>query len=578
MKEGKKIFNFKNYNKGMMLISILMLLLLLIMLTTAMITIASGNLNITGNSERKTKALLAAEAGVEYALYQLNNNSSWMPSYGAPENLANGQSFDFTYAFNNLKGSSRIGSTPAYSYEIISEGNYKEYKHRLRAIFVREDNFIYGMCAGGPLQLSLYGLWDTPRICTEKTPGINGPGRVQSNSYIHGSPPYLQVDLRDGFMSACSNIYLPDMPGSSKKEGVCPVKIPDIDITQIITNKNPFGDPNCVILADNTFYLAGFFEYETDPLVNPAAPYCIPHSAPYDISADREIYGPYKVGIAYLSPETEYMPFLMNRQDAPFFTNLYDYYTVDFREYPAGGTASEIDAFNDTLESETGMRMSYDPGTHEITLTLEKDIYINTTNGLFETDYKRSGPPDYLSGMYDSSVTLNFNDHIIFGNKFFLGIPPVGTGVIASNKTVDIINTYTSNLVILSEESVRLLQRSLSAPSPYFPIWTSGMTSFNGIIYAKDDIVLQNSFVGFSGDATTWEIKGAIVCKDIHPNNCLDSPLTSTPGSFPSSNMVIIGNNLFNLKIAHTYDGLDTITTLRGDDFKVRKAYCEVYN
>ncbi len=76
------MFNLRE--KGMMLITIVMLVFLLVMLTVSMTVIVSESLNITGRAGLKAKALNAAEAGIEYAYYQLNNETRWGdPSFDA---------------------------------------------------------------------------------------------------------------------------------------------------------------------------------------------------------------------------------------------------------------------------------------------------------------------------------------------------------------------------------------------------------------------------------------------------------------------------------------------------------------
>jgi len=144
--------------RGMMLVTILMLLLLLVMLTTSMITLTSEALNITGKADKKSRALQAAEAGIEYAYYQLNAVSSWSPAL-VYEDIGNGQKFkiifDGSHSKNNLTNPAPSGTTPRYSAEIICEGFYEQVgevigKVTLRAIFLREEIFPSSIISGGP--------------------------------------------------------------------------------------------------------------------------------------------------------------------------------------------------------------------------------------------------------------------------------------------------------------------------------------------------------------------------------------------------------------------------------------------
>ena len=63
--------------KGIMLVSVLILSVLLVMLTVSMVFISSEHLNLLGNVEHKANALNAAEAGIEYALVKLNEDTEW---------------------------------------------------------------------------------------------------------------------------------------------------------------------------------------------------------------------------------------------------------------------------------------------------------------------------------------------------------------------------------------------------------------------------------------------------------------------------------------------------------------------
>jgi len=563
-----------------MLITILMLLFLLVMLTVSMISLTSETLNLAGSLDRKARAIQSAEAGIDYAFYKLNNDSTWIPAYGVPESLDNEQYFEFSYALNNLRGNTQIVTTPCYSAEIVCDGYYKEYKQKIRAVFVREDNIPCGIISQGSIRLHCYRPFE---YYTEKTPGTEGAVQGHSNSSIKLICPF-GIDLHDGFMSACSivNNVFTSYP-IKEKEGVSPEKIPDIDIADIINNKDP-NDPNyVVILPDNTFYLAGFFEY------NSSVPYCIAHSTMGTLPKDPTVYSyPYKVGIARLYLESNCLNFLKNygKTYNGFSRNLYSYYSVDFREYPVAGPPSAITTFNNNLVSDTGMSMSFDPNTNEITLTLQKDIYVNTVNGLFETDYIWGYPGKFIPmAMHNSSVKMDFNNHIIFGNKLFLGIPPVGTGAIVSRETVDTVSNYTSNLAILSEKSVRMVIRDTiyTDPSNIFSSST-GMSSFNGIIYAKDNILVQvNAENGTSQPA--WKIKGVMASKDIvYNNNNQTSPFALYQSFDPDESLYSINlrtsgsSSTYVVEIVHSYDGLDLMASLRENNFKVRKQYCEILN
>ena len=603
--------NKKNEN-GMMLITIIMLTFLMIMLTTAMITIVSTNLNITGQAELKSKALTAAEAGIEYAFYQLSNDSTWgdpalNPIFNTDMTEAVGDGQEFTLIFdpnktvrtvNNLTNNSPSGQIPAYSAQIICEGRYKEYKQTIRAIFVRDDMFTCPIISEGQMDINLPTVLSGLDIYSEKEDGVKGPARVHSNSDVTMSALAGGIDLEEGYVSSCSTITT--APSVKEKSPVLPEKITEIDISDIILSNSA----GALTLDDDVFYLVGFFEFDGN---SPA--YCIPHSAPDDKSADPQVYGPYSVGVAAISPETDCDNFLDNYGDfynagprllpsippliggAPTpdsARNFFDYgYSIDFKAYPVGGTASEISAYNTALINDIGMSMHYDSGTNDITLTMERDIIVNTVNGFFATDYIWEGTTGgyyFPVGMAGSDVRLNFNDHNILGNKVYMAIPSAGTGAIISEETIDYMHTEAAEISLLSNKSVRMVVRDDTLLGPYglWPLTTPAGT-YRGIIYARDDIMVQNVLTAIL-NAGKWDIEGAMVCRGEDPNSCGTSPMAANRiGINPASNMSIppacfMLQFALGLNIAHTYDGLDTVAILRGTNFKVRKQFLEIIN
>ncbi len=228
------------------------------------------------------------------------------------ESIGNNQEFTIifdsnsaVYSRNNLDNPSFSGTTPGYSAEIICEGKYKDYSQKIRAIIVREEMLLCPVMTEGPLNMTALLVLGDMEIYSEKAPGHKGPARLHSNSEIMINFP-IGLDLYEGFISS-STSDISVLPSSAQVKGdVPPMKIPDMNITGIIAaNKGP----TCVTLPDNTFYVVGFFEYEDDPL-EPAAPYCIPHSAPSDRSADPEVHHNYQIGVASFYPETSCTHFL----------------------------------------------------------------------------------------------------------------------------------------------------------------------------------------------------------------------------------------------------------------------------
>jgi hypothetical protein len=564
--------------KGMMLVTILMLTFLLVMLTTSMILISSQNLNITGLTEKKSKALQSAEAGVEYAFYQLYD-PNWGTSITSDitESLGDGQSFTIIFnpsatyhSKNNLMNKDPNGITPAYSAEIICRGTYKGTEKVLRAIFVRDDEFQYPLVTGGYINLK-YGGMGNGQYLKIKGKTSNSPGRIHTNGnmILRGNNTPL-ADLNRGFISSVSTVSISSVSGTIKtKEKVLPVKIPDINIQEIINRR----DPNCLQLTSNKFYLIGYFEH--DP--NAPSPYCIPHTSymnePYMWNKPVH-YHPYKLGVAVFN-ESSGSTFISNYSD--YYSdilfhgndrNFYKYYApIDFWD------ANDIN-FNNNLMNNLGMTMTVDPNNHDfITMTLQRDLYIphGNSNGLigtgvaYEVSVQRN---PYI----DTEVKLDFNGHKIYGN-LFLAVPPTGNdpnSAFVSEETIDMLHSYSTSLVTLSDKSIRLAYQATG---------TNGIATYNGIIYARDDILIQMCGLDNNKQAN---FNGSIVCKNINPNFCVpSSPMTTSWAFFEfnrdnQTNFFLCPYMLNQVSIIHSNDGLDTIVSLRGNDFNVRKQSCEV--
>ncbi len=576
---------FKFSEKGMMLVTILMLTFLLVMLTTSMIFISSQNLNITGLEERKAKALQTAEAGVEYAFYQLYD-TTWGTSITSniTENLGNDQKFTLVFnpsepyhSRNNLMNKDPNGTTPPYSAEIISRGDYRGTQKIIRAIFVRDDMAITPLLSGGSIYLGAWANSPTTAIYNITSKNLQDPGRVHSNKKItiYGNGGTV-VNLNDGFISCKSTAQIISVSGNiKKKEGTLPVKIPDIDIDTIVDSH----EASSLSLPTDTFYLIGYFEYDAN---SPA--YCIPHNSHVSTFTDPFVHTPtYKLGIVAFK-ENDYSHFISNYGDfycnpyptAPgganrnFYKPSYGYdSTMRFYEF---GTSD----FS-TIENELGMTMSPPDGSGNIILTLNRDLFIpaTSTNGFFETctittvGYSGYGTIYYPTPMSGRRVKLNLNGHKIYGDKLYLGIGPYGTKAgsgIISKQTVDLLHSYDVNMIILSEKSVRLAYQGKYDKSNF---------SYNGIIYARDNISLQenNNCGGYTDE--TLNFNGMLVSN--HNTGIQTSPMAHYPYIlFPDSGIYLEPVGSKNVNISFTTTGFDTLVSLRGNDFKIRKHLSEI--
>jgi len=562
-----------NSEKGMMLVTILMLIFLLIMLTVSMLTLTSETLNLTGMQNRKVRAFQSAEAGVEYALYQLNNDSTWTPALNIPEYLGNEQSFEYTFATNNLKGNSPAGSTPPYSSEIICRGHYKDNSQDMRIIFVREEMLPYPIISEGDLKLVPY--FDMI-IRNEDT---IDPGRLHSNSNIYLQENWANrlPDLNDGFCSTVLDVIYGSggTPVPKIKTQAVPVKIPDINIGNIITAQRP----SCRELLNERFYLVGYFEYN-GPL-DTGTDYCIPHlaSTSYpDYPTDPCVYSdPYKLGIAAID-ENSYNDFLTNYWD--FYhnptvndpgRNFYNYgYTIDFWEFDPNNTTNNYPPLNIDVT-----RTVDSDGFIYLTLSLKENLYIGSTFGMFETGHINCGYVSstiiyHIKPMYDAAVRLDLNGFNIYGEKVYLDVPVSGTGAIISNQTVDFTHSFDGELAVLSGESVNMVE-TLKRKG-------AATNNFNGFLYGKDDVLIQTK----STDTPMIQVLnlyGAMAAKDEVPGNCTSSPMVCGYSyEYFSSNCNIFMNPVFTMDcdIIHTDSGVPILVPIRGNDFKVRKKYIEI--
>jgi len=647
---------FKIQEKGIILISILMLSVLLIMMTTSMIIITTESLNLTGTADQKTRAMVAAEAGIEFARYQLNHDpNSWgiSPPVDFIVNLGNNQEFAITFnnakpyhSTNNLDGDTYIGTTPPFTAEIICKGVVKldgveKEKVYLRALFSRDDDYPCPVSSDGYLFINADG--SPPPVYTLQGDPINpSPVRIHSNNKITisgDSAASCIVDLTGGYASSCTTVDVIDVNNPViEKEGALSVQIANIDIGEMISYR-PYdpNDPNtCLDLPNNTFYLVGHFEYDppnpddpNDPKYDPGNPiydpnsplydpsalyvpynpyddpydpsddpngtYCIPHSSPVSIPPDAldpnnpdpyidpNVYTTdYTVGIVSFS-ENSCKDFLDNYGDfyynptvgAPGGENrdFCDYYDIKFWKYDPDPNSR----FQE-IEDEMGMDISVtgNPASMVyILLTLQRDLYVNSTNGFFETDWigKVDGSSEYYpDSMYKTIVELDMNGHTIYGSKLWLGISPRGSGGIISSETIDfILSGNITEMISLSEESVRISYRE--------PARQNGSTLiYRGIIYAKDDILIQANSP--ERRDKRLEIYGAMTSKNRVNGNLTASPFVYYKPAFTTRNISIFteGKTLDDIFIVHTDDGLETLAALRQYPNAVRMTSCEVMN
>jgi hypothetical protein len=570
---------------GMMLVSILMLTLLLVMLTTSMLLMSSQNLNITGFAEKKAQALQAAEAGVEYAFYNINEDSTWGTSITSDitENLGNNQSFTIVfnslspeYSRNNLMNKTPAGTTtPGYSAEIISKGTYKGTVKTIRAVFVRDDIFPYPVCSEGEIWFEAWSDYlTTAAVYTVKGKNTTNPGRMHSNKKINirgNDGP--TADFSSGFISSKNPAYI-FRTGNSvmKKESDQPLTIPDIDIANIILNR-----PACHTLTQDKMYLAGYFLYSADN-------YCVPVYSPSGEVPSS--YGTaYKKGMisvpAKLTPSDPCRNFINDYADfylSPLWNpnrNFYDYYpppgSINFIDFD-GGASSATDLQNELAVTFLPPDTTTDPNCTILTMRLDEDLYIDGITGIFQTTNIAECPGFYyICITMGYQLRLDLNGHKIYADKpLYLGIPVTGSGAIISSETIDfMLASDPNNLVVLSEKSINMTYRE-----PYYLAGANVGINFKGILYAKDNLLIHSNSNGAS--TNTVNIYGALVAKDENPNNTANPPMSRSQYSSNNMNIHAFTTLYDRINILHTDDGLDTLVSLRGANFKVRKDRWEI--
>jgi len=581
---GLKVFRYRYCKRGMMLITILMLVFLLVMLTTSMITLTSETLNLTGNMDKKTRALQAAEAGIDYAFYQLNNDNTWGdPNVSAlflsdiAESLDNNQNFTIifdqtrsSYSKNNLYNPAVNGSTPAYGAEIICEGNYRGYKETSRAIFLREELIPYPLVTGGYINMKC-GWMGNGQYFKIRGKDVADPGRIHGNKNmeLYGNDTPV-LDMGDGFLSLGETLTRNfRVIGQIKtKENLdTPIRIPDISAQNIINNRGI-----CLDVNSGKIYLLGYFEHK---FIAPGDPgnYAIPHCSYLNEALvwNKTVKEyPYKLGIVVINENNiqDFMDCYINMYASMDFNylKLRNFYT----DYPDLEFWDATDAdFNTKLMNNLGMTFTVDGGNPDyLTLNLTKDLFVSGVNGLFATgtiieiNYQRGG-------FVDTESKLNFAGHNIYGNMF-IGIPPVGEGSIISTEIIDMLHSHTlDEMLLVSDKSVRIAYQATAS---------NGIANYSGIIYAKDDIFIQTS-----GQDNNQEFHffGTIACKNVNPSS---SPSCSPYSVLPvfsfyrdnATNFYLCPWMLNEVSITHTDDGLDKLITMRGNDFKIRKQYMEI--
>ena len=95
--------------KGVALLLALFTLSIASLLVVAFLELTTTDLQIVSNHNLRNQALYIADAGVEYAIYQLRNNKNWSGTGGTVE-LPSGSGNNYNVTCSNISGKITITS------------------------------------------------------------------------------------------------------------------------------------------------------------------------------------------------------------------------------------------------------------------------------------------------------------------------------------------------------------------------------------------------------------------------------------------------------------------------------------
>lgn len=217
---------------GMALLTILLLTVLMVMMAVSMVFISTNFLALFGSAESKAVALKAAEAGVEYAIYQLNNDPEWgtaslafvanpntLPTFNRNNGLSSvitledGSKFTINFdesdprfgSVNNLFGTTTIAGseTPPYTAKIVSIGESENGNATkvIVAYLVRGDFYPYTINSEGRIVLEA-GEYT---IGGEEAGNDTPPGYIYSSWTSTPAPGNLSIEGKPNAGTITSN-------------------------------------------------------------------------------------------------------------------------------------------------------------------------------------------------------------------------------------------------------------------------------------------------------------------------------------------------------------------------------------
>ncbi|MEQ8169439.1 MAG: hypothetical protein ABRQ38_11125 [Candidatus Eremiobacterota bacterium] len=251
-------------NHGMALITILLMMVILIMLTVTLITVNTNNLLYTLNYNTRVSALMAAESGVAYAIYELQSDPNWSPP-DISKQCKNGKfriyfkpgtTLTDYYSVNNLNGEGVVNGykepngVPPHTVNLIVTGQSGSTVRRIKVTLGRANISEGGRCSG---TANIYAdQFIIQRATTAKD--TNQGGSFHSNYRNPSDPNENSISACDilkgntnvkaygGVISACGGIDIRDSDvnsmGTQLRPKVEPKPIPDVDIKKLVLSKS----------------------------------------------------------------------------------------------------------------------------------------------------------------------------------------------------------------------------------------------------------------------------------------------------------------------------------------------------
>ena len=494
----------KSGRKGMALITVLLLTTIMVLMTLSMIFMSINQLSMMGNISSKTKALKAAEAGIEYAIYMLDKDPAWglasfdfvpnnapnaMPTYapdytaGADVEIGSGTKFVITFSnskpeyrsVNNLFQSdpnvARSTGIPCYTARIVSTGICGSAKKILEAYLLRSD-YYDNITSEGCINLisGSYAVMGTDpnKNPVNEDPNLYPGGRIYSGWETTPTPGNYGVEVYSGVNNININggsiiakrditfpTSLPAINGTVKKNSPKNLYLSKIDVPAILSRAkaNQYGavssyDSDLVIISD----------------VTPAVP--LEYSRLVIRDSGTGLSGAFSLDPTP-PPSTPPVPpsqKIYLNQDIFINGDKTQVYNDRNKTLPdlAPLTPSKVDNVVRIYPDQDAFAM--------------ESFYITTPG---PTPGVTPGPITTTNSDIRDELVLDLNGHNIYSNSHLvIGLPLVGKGkIISYGKIYCISEDNDENIILISEQDLELFLSER--------VYT---THSKGLYYASDDL------------------------------------------------------------------------------------------